>query len=59
MFNLIQDKASALSLSNVAGIFYILVVGMGVAMSVAVAEFYWRSRAQSHKEKVGPMFHVL
>eukprot|EP00057_Strongylocentrotus_purpuratus_P011244 XP_011665718.1 PREDICTED: LOW QUALITY PROTEIN: glutamate receptor 2-like [Strongylocentrotus purpuratus] len=47
-----MDQASALSLSNVAGIFYILVVGMGVAMGVALTEFYWRTRAQSNKEKI-------
>ncbi|XP_071499997.1 glutamate receptor 4-like [Diadema antillarum] len=52
------DQANALSLSNVAGIFYILIVGMGVAMFVAISEFYWRSRAQSNKEKVS-LSHAL
>ncbi|XP_063955123.1 glutamate receptor 2-like [Lytechinus pictus] len=47
-----MDQASALSLSNVAGIFYILVVGMGVAIGVALTEFYWRTRSQSNKEKI-------
>ena len=33
-----QDKTSALSLSNVAGVFYILVGGLGLAMLVALIE---------------------
>ncbi|XP_063955124.1 glutamate receptor 4-like [Lytechinus pictus] len=47
----IDMQASALSLSSVAGIFYILVAGMGLAIGVALIEFYWRNRSQSNKEK--------
>ncbi|XP_072040413.1 glutamate receptor 2-like isoform X2 [Amphiura filiformis] len=46
-----KDKAP-LSLSNVAGVFYILVSGLAVAMVIAVLEFYWKSRALSRKQKV-------
>nr|XP_054755424.1 glutamate receptor 4-like [Lytechinus pictus] len=52
----IDMQASALSLSSVAGIFYILVAGMGLAIGVALIEFYWRNRSQSNKEKVGYMY---
>ena len=47
-----QSKTSALTLSNVAGIFYILVSGLGVALVVAFFEFVWQSRTtavRSHK----------
>lgn len=38
-----QEKTSALSLSNVAGVFYILVGGLGLAMLVALIEFCYKS----------------
>lgn len=45
-----QDKSSqALSLSNVAGVFYILVGGLGLAMLVALVEFCYKSRAEEKK----------
>lgn len=48
-----QDKSSqALSLSNVAGVFYILVGGLGLAMLVALVEFCYKSRAEAKKLKV-------
>lgn len=48
-----QDKSSqALSLSNVAGVFYILVGGLGLAMLVALIEFCYKSRAEAKKMKV-------
>uniref|UniRef100_A0AAV2MJB1 Ionotropic glutamate receptor n=1 Tax=Knipowitschia caucasica TaxID=637954 RepID=A0AAV2MJB1_KNICA len=37
-----KDKTSALSLSNVAGVFYILVGGLGLAMMVALIEFCYK-----------------
>ncbi|XP_016110144.1 glutamate receptor 3-like, partial [Sinocyclocheilus grahami] len=39
-----KDKTSALSLSNVAGVFYILIGGLGLAMLVALVEFCYKSR---------------
>uniref|UniRef100_A0AAQ4RCJ7 Glutamate receptor n=1 Tax=Gasterosteus aculeatus aculeatus TaxID=481459 RepID=A0AAQ4RCJ7_GASAC len=48
-----KDKSSqALSLSNVAGVFYILVGGLGLAMLVALVEFCYKSRAEAKRMKV-------
>ncbi|XP_012864927.1 PREDICTED: glutamate receptor 4 [Dipodomys ordii] len=47
-----KDKTSALSLSNVAGVFYILVGGLGLAMLVALIEFCYKSRAEAKKMKL-------
>uniref|UniRef100_A0A4W4DUY4 Glutamate receptor n=1 Tax=Electrophorus electricus TaxID=8005 RepID=A0A4W4DUY4_ELEEL len=45
-----KDKSSqALSLSNVAGVFYILVGGLGLAMLVALVEFCYKSRAEAKR----------
>ncbi|KAJ8280439.1 hypothetical protein GJAV_G00054580 [Gymnothorax javanicus] len=47
------DKSSqALSLSNVAGVFYILVGGLGLAMLVALIEFCYKSRAEAKRMKL-------
>ncbi|KAI4878683.1 hypothetical protein NFI96_030336 [Prochilodus magdalenae] len=47
-----DEKTSALSLSNVAGVFYILVGGLGLAMLVALVEFCYKSRAEAKRMKV-------
>uniref|UniRef100_A0A3P8ZA14 Glutamate receptor n=1 Tax=Esox lucius TaxID=8010 RepID=A0A3P8ZA14_ESOLU len=47
-----KDKTSALSLSNVAGVFYILVGGLGLAMMVALIEFCYKSRAETKRLKL-------
>ncbi|KAB0370465.1 hypothetical protein FD755_018427 [Muntiacus reevesi] len=47
-----REKTSALSLSNVAGVFYILVGGLGLAMLVALIEFCYKSRAEAKRMKV-------
>uniref|UniRef100_A0A8D3CPF2 Glutamate receptor n=1 Tax=Scophthalmus maximus TaxID=52904 RepID=A0A8D3CPF2_SCOMX len=47
-----KDKTSALSLSNVAGVFYILVGGLGLAMTVALIEFCYKSRQETKKLKL-------
>lgn len=52
IFCAVQDKTSALSLSNVAGVFYILIGGLGLAMLVALVEFCYKSRIQSRRMKV-------
>jgi len=49
---IVQSKTSALTLSNVAGIFYILVSGLGVALVVAFFEFVWQSRSAARSHKV-------
>lgn len=52
-FHRLQDKSSqALSLSNVAGVFYILVGGLGLAMLVALIEFCYKSRNEAKRMKV-------
>lgn len=52
IFFALQDKTSALSLSNVAGVFYILIGGLGLAMLVALVEFCYKSRIESRRMKV-------
>ncbi|XP_059398836.1 glutamate receptor 4-like isoform X2 [Carassius carassius] len=48
-----KDKSSqALSLSNVAGVFYILVGGLGLAMLVALIEFCYKSQNEAKRMKV-------
>ncbi|XP_053072777.1 glutamate receptor 2 isoform X1 [Acinonyx jubatus] len=47
-----KEKTSALSLSNVAGVFYILVGGLGLAMLVALIEFCYKSRAEAKRMKM-------
>ncbi|XP_068134975.1 glutamate receptor 2 isoform X3 [Hyperolius riggenbachi] len=47
-----KEKTSALSLSNVAGVFYILVGGLGLAMLVALIEFCYKSRAEAKRMKI-------
>uniref|UniRef100_UPI00358E4D65 glutamate receptor 4-like n=1 Tax=Myxine glutinosa TaxID=7769 RepID=UPI00358E4D65 len=44
-----KEKTSALSLSNVAGVFYILVGGLGLAMLVALIEFCYKSRSDAKR----------
>uniref|UniRef100_A0A8C2IW35 Glutamate receptor n=1 Tax=Cyprinus carpio TaxID=7962 RepID=A0A8C2IW35_CYPCA len=46
-----DSKTSALSLSNVAGVFYILIGGLGLAMLVALVEFCYKSRIESQRMK--------
>lgn len=48
----LQDKTSALSLSNVAGVFYILVGGLGLAMTVALVEFCYKSHHETKSLKL-------
>ncbi|KAK7929182.1 hypothetical protein WMY93_005577 [Mugilogobius chulae] len=53
-----KEKTSALSLSNVAGVFYILVGGLGLAMMVALVEFCYKSRAEAKKMKSSSMISL-
>lgn len=55
----LQDKTSALSLSNVAGVFYILIGGLGLAMLVALVEFCYKSRIESQRMKVCKNHDIL
>jgi len=43
---------SSLSLSNVAGIFYILISGLGLSMIVASVEYVIKSRSDARRQRV-------
>ena len=46
------SSQSALTLSNVAGIFYILIGGLGLSMVTSLFEFLIKSRAEARRRKV-------
>ena len=46
------SSQSALTLSNVAGIFYILIGGLGLSMVMSLLEFLYKSRVESRRRKV-------
>ena len=48
-----ESKASEMLLSNVAGIFYILIGGLVLAMVVALTEFCCKSKTEAKRAKVG------
>ena len=49
----LQDiSREELSLNNVAGIFYILIAGLLIAMVVALVEFCYKSHIESSRVKV-------
>ena len=47
-----QDTTNSLKLSNVAGIFYILIAGLVLALGMAFVEFMYKSRTEAHRRKV-------
>jgi len=47
------SSQSALTLSNVAGIFYILIGGLGLSMVVSLLEFVYKYKRQVVRKKVG------
>ena len=47
-----KDATSALKLSGVAGVFYILVGGLVLALVMAVVEFIYKSRVEARRRKV-------
>ncbi|KAK7002168.1 hypothetical protein SK128_012485, partial [Halocaridina rubra] len=47
-----SQKANALGVNNVGGVFVVLLAGMGLASVVAVCEFVWKSRKIATEEKV-------
>ena len=49
-----KDATSALKLSNFAGIFYILVGGLVLALLMAVLEFVYKSNAEARRRQVTP-----
>jgi len=46
------SSQSSLSLSNVAGIFYILISGLGLSMIVASVEYFIKSRTDVRRQRV-------
>jgi len=46
------SSQSALTLSNVAGIFYILIGGLGVSMVISLLEYVYKSKKQIVRQKV-------
>lgn len=52
-YNFLQEGVqSALTLQNVAGIFYILIGGLATALISAAIEFFYKSKVDSSKYKV-------
>jgi len=47
-----QETTSSLKLSNVAGIFYILLAGLLLALLTALAEFVYKSKLDASRRKV-------
>ncbi|KAF7990138.1 hypothetical protein HCN44_009873 [Aphidius gifuensis] len=47
-----QDARNELSLSNVAGIFYILISGLLLALAVALLEFCYKSHTEATRAKI-------
>ena len=48
----LKKMANELSLDNVGGIFVVLLAGMGIACSIAVIEYIWKSRRLEKKINV-------
>ncbi|ELT93728.1 hypothetical protein CAPTEDRAFT_178222 [Capitella teleta] len=46
-----QDATNSLKLPNVAGIFYILIAGLVLALAIAFLEFTYKSRAEAQRRK--------
>ena len=46
------SSQSALTLSNVAGIFYILIGGLGLSMIMSLLEFAYKYKRQAIRKKV-------
>jgi len=46
------SSQSALTLSNVAGIFYILIGGLGISMIISLLEYMYKSKKQIVRQKV-------
>ncbi|XP_041351805.1 glutamate receptor ionotropic, kainate 2-like [Gigantopelta aegis] len=46
-----DSKASALGVENVGGIFVVLLVGLALAVFVAICEFVWKSKKDAREDK--------
>lgn len=47
-----QEHSNELSLSSIAGVFYILIGGLIVALAVALIEFFYKSHSEATRAKV-------
>ena len=47
-----DDTANSLKLESVAGLFYILVAGLMLALLMASCEFLYKSNLEAHRRKV-------
>ena len=54
-----ETSRSELSLSNVAGIFYILIGGLLLALAVALLEFCYKSHSEATRAKVNILSHNI
>ena len=54
-----KDAASALKLTNVAGVFYILVGGLVLALLMAVVEFLYKSKVEARRRKVREIVFIF
>ena len=52
VYTIQQESTSSLKLSNVAGIFYILLAGLMLALLTALAEFVYKSKLDASRRKV-------
>lgn len=52
LFSLQDAARNELSLSNVAGIFYILIGGLMIALAVALIEFCYKSHTEAVRAKI-------
>ena len=52
VFPLQDDAANSLKLGNVAGLFYILLVGLVLAVVMAVLEFIYKSQMEAKRRNV-------
>jgi len=53
-----QESTSSLKLSNVAGIFYILLAGLLLALLTALVEFLYKSKLDASRRKVLTVSYV-
>ena len=49
-----DDTANSLKIDNIVGLFYILLVGLVVAVLVAALEFLYKSQVEARRRNVSP-----
>lgn len=51
------SNAAELSLSNVGGVFVVLLGGLAISCVIAITEFIWETRKIDEKDRVG-ILHI-